>query len=375
MSDWESEWRELVSGRTGAWWAPGTRAALGLLSVVYGGAVTAYRSAFDRGWLRQHRLPCPVICIGNITVGGTGKTTTVRWVANLLGTWGLRPAVLCYGYQPGKRRSSRDVTVVSGPEGLRAPLELSGDEPRLLAEALPGVPVLVGKRRVLSGLRACEEFQPDVLVLDDGFQYWRLFKDLEIVLIDAENPFGYERLLPNGMLREPLSGLRRGHVAILTHAASVPPSHLRSTRGKLARLNPDMLVAEARHSPAGLRSAATGADVPADALREGRWLALSSLGHPGSFERTLRELGAGAVVPARFPDHHAYTEGEIRALRARAGDEGLCGIVTTEKDSVKIPTGWLGDTRCLVVRVELEFLSGQDDLEALVRTRLAPRDP
>lgn len=374
MSDFETRWRELISGSSKDWWAPVARTGLWALSGLYGGGVAAYRAAFDLGLLKTYRLPCPVISVGNVTVGGTGKTTTVRWLTRRLAGWGVRPAVLSYGYRAGgTRRDPNSVTVVADREGVREPVEVSGDEPQLLARSLPGVPLLIGKKRVLSGRRAWDEFQPDACILDDAFQYWRLQRDLDIVLISGTNPFGYDHLLPRGMLRESLRALRRADAAIVTHAAWVEPGRREALRQRLLKLNPKLVLAEARHVPVALRDHASGVTLPLETLAQGEWLAASSLGQPESFERTLEELGAGGVRPARFADHHPYTESDVQGLCERAGREKLTGVVTTEKDAVKIPSPWFGGTRCLVLEIDLQFLSGQDDIESLLRNRTQRR--
>lgn len=375
MSDLEAAWKELVSGRNCAWWAYPARGALRGLGTLYGSVIAGYRLGFDLGWKQTTRLPCRVVSVGNITVGGTGKTTTVRWLARRLREWNVRPAVLSYGYRAGKdegggKRDRNRVTVVAGPDGLRVPVEVSGDEPRLLAQSLPGVPVLTGRKRILSGQRAWDEFRIDVCVLDDAYQYWKLEKDLEIVLINATNPFGYGHVFPRGMLREPLRGLRRADAALITHAAWANPEEREALHRQLRRWNKRMVIAEARHVPTRLRDHRTGALLPLEHLRNGRWLALSGLGEPELFERTLRDQGVREISPARFPDHHPYTEGDLQSATARVRSEGLAGVVTTEKDGVKIAPEWLGETPCLVLEIDLEFLSGQADLEALLRNRV-----
>ncbi|MFN3652866.1 MAG: tetraacyldisaccharide 4'-kinase [Armatimonadota bacterium] len=374
MSDFETRWREVISGEAGDWWAPLARGGLGALAGLYAGVVGGYRLGFDLRLLHAASLPCRVVSIGNITVGGTGKTTTTRWLVRRLQEWGRRPAILSHGYRAGEAAETKQerppVTVVSDSHQVLAPVETSGDEPQLLARSLPGVPVLIGRKRVLTARHAYEQLGVDTCVVDDGFQYWRLKKDLEIVLLNATNPFGYGRLVPRGMLREPLRGLRRAHAAILTHAARVEPSERDKLRAQIRKLNPHLVLAEARHVPVCLREAATGARLPLESLREGRWLALSSLGSPESFERTLVELGARNPAPARFRDHHPYRREELAQVVQQVTREGLSGVVTTEKDFVKIPVEWLAGTDYRVLEVDLELLSGRDELEALVRTRV-----
>jgi tetraacyldisaccharide 4'-kinase len=375
VSDFEARWRDLVSGKTRDWWAPAGRAGLRALSLLYGAGIRAYRAAFDLGLLRTHQLPCRVLSVGNLTVGGTGKTTTVLWLARRLQDWGLSPAILSYGYRAPKAfGAARDrVTVVSDREGVRVPTAISGDEAQLLARGLPGVPVLIGPRRVLSGRQAWEEFRPDVCVLDDAFQYWRLRKDLEIVLVNAQNPFGYGGLLPRGTLREPLTALRRAHAVIVTHARRLAEPHRAALREILLRHNPELALAEAEHVPLRLRDHASGAMMPLDELRGERWGALAALGEPGSFERTLQDLGAVDPEPLRFPDHHLYTERDLRSVRQRVEDERLVGVVTTEKDAVKIAPEWLAGIPCRVLEIDLGFLSGRDAIERLLQERIVDR--
>jgi tetraacyldisaccharide 4'-kinase len=371
VSDFETNWRHLVSGEERAWWASSARTGLWALSGIYAGIVSGYRAGFDLGLLKTTRLPCPVLGIGNITVGGTGKTTTVRWLVRRLQEWGVHPAVLSYGYRAGAGKKERNaVTVVAGPEGIRTPVSLSGDEPQMLARSLPGVPVLIGRKRIYSGQQAWDEFRADACVLDDSFQYWRLEKDLELLLVNAANPFGYGHLLPRGMLREPLRGLRRAGGVILTHAAAVSTDERQRLRARIEKLKPGIAVAEAVHEPVRLRDHQSGALLGTETLREGRWLALSGLGQPESFENSLVQLGAREAAPARFRDHHAYTVEELEEARARVRSEGLAGIVTTEKDAVKIPAEWLEGCNCAVLEVDLRFLSGQEQIERLLRERI-----
>lgn len=374
MSRLESGWHDLISGRSRQWWSGPARAGLSALSLPYAGVISSYRALFDFGVIRPERLPCRVLSVGNITVGGTGKTTTVRWLARRLQSWGARPAILSRGYRAGKSGDPHAVTIVAGPEGLREAPESGGDEPVLLARSLPGVPVLIGRKRVRSGRLACEQFHPDVLLLDDAFQYWRLQKDLEVLLLDATNPFGYGSVFPRGMLREPTRGIRRAQAAVLTHASWADAADRERLLGTLRKRMPGAVLAEARHVPVSLRDHLTGESLGLGDLRHGKWLAVSGLGRPGAFERTLGEVGAREVESAPFPDHHAYTPEDIRAVRQRLQAGGFAGLVTTEKDAVKLPAEWLEGVCCRVLEIDLEFLSGQEPLEALLRRRLTGED-
>jgi tetraacyldisaccharide-1-P 4'-kinase len=378
---WEERWRELVLGRSGGPGAAAARAGLWALSGLYGGVISAYRAAYDLGLFRTVTAECRIVSVGNLTVGGTGKSTAVRWLARHFRERGARVAVLSYGYRVPHAGTLPEeaVTVVSDGEQILVPEAESGDEPRMLAEALPGVPVLIGKRRQLSAAEAVRRFGAQVCVLDDAFQYWRLVKDLELVLIDARCPFGGGHLLPRGLLREPLRALRRASVVIVTNGHELLERERAALRSRLRSLNPDALLAEARHAVSELRPLATdmgpAASPPlasdASALGGRRVLALSSLGNPEGFERTLAGLGA-EVASARFPDHHHYQPHELQREVERARAAGCAAIVTTEKDAVKINASWVGVFPVWVLAVELAFDHGREELEARL-DRLVPQ--
>mgnify|MGYP001431454970 CR=1 FL=1 len=300
------------------------RACLRLFSLPYRGAVAARNRLYDQGLLRQERLPCPVISVGNLTVGGTGKTPTVILLAAMLREKGRRPAVLSRGYG-GSARSG--VTVVSDEKRILTGWRQSGDEPVLIAGAVPGVPVLTGPKRILTGRAAVERFGADVLILDDAFQHRALYRDLDIVMLDAARPFGSGHLLPRGPLREPREALRRAHLLIRTGGAdtAIPPQGL-----------PPLPVFSGVHRPRGLVDAATGHMEPLVALRGTKVLGFAGIGSPEAFRQSLTTLGAQVVAFQPFPDHHPYTLTDIEALRRQAGERGAGRIITTEKDGVRL---------------------------------------
>ncbi len=300
------------------------RVALGILSLPYRGAVAARNGLYDRGLLRQERLPCPVISVGNLTVGGTGKTPTVILLAALLRERGRRPAILSRGYGGSARAP---VTVVSDGKGILAGWRESGDEPVLIARAVPGVPVLTGPRRILTGRVAVERFGADVLILDDAFQHRALFRDLDIVMLDAASPFGNGSLLPRGPLREPPEALSRAHLLIRTGGAE---------GGEPLRGAPLLPVFRGIHRPRGLVEAATGHMGPLMELRGTRVCAFAGIGSPKAFRQSLTALGAEVVAFRAFPDHHPYRRSDLDDLRRQAGEYGARLIVTTEKDGIRL---------------------------------------
>jgi tetraacyldisaccharide 4'-kinase len=300
------------------------RAGLRLLSMPYRGAIAARNRLYDRGLLRQERLPCPVISVGNLTVGGTGKTPTVILLAAMLRDNGRQPAVLSRGYGG----TARDpINTVSDGKRVLMGWREAGDEPLLIAGAVPGVPVLTGPERIRTGRAAVERYGADVLILDDAFQHRALFRDLDIVMVDALRPFGNGYLLPRGPLREPQEALRRADLLITTGGSEtaiarrkVPP--LPSFRGV--------------HRPRELVVAATGRALPLAELRGKKVCVFAGIGSPETFRRSLTALGAEVVSFRAFPDHHPYLFSELEALRRLAGESAAERIVTTEKDAVRL---------------------------------------
>lgn len=311
------------------------RAGLWLLSRLYAFGIGVYWGMYRFRILKRVRLRPTVVSVGNITVGGTGKTTTIQYLARAMMSADLRPAVLSYGYRAADKTA---VGIVSDGATLRMSTREAGDEAVLLARSLPGVPVLIGRRRVISGAEAERLFQPDVLLCDDAFQYWRLARDLDLVLVDASEPWGYGHVLPRGLLREPKSRLRRADAVLLTHVDLVSADRRDALAAELGRLGFFADGARplffARHAPCGLSWLEGGNAAAIDSLHGLPVLAVSSLGDPASFEAGLERAGA-EVTPMRFPDHHHYTHAEARAVEDAARVQG-CRLVTTAKDAVKL---------------------------------------
>jgi len=338
MSDRTERVLALMRGEGRGLRASAARAGLLALSWLYAIGIRVYWLMYRAGLLKRVRLRPVVVSVGNLTVGGTGKTTTIQFLARALTTAGLRVAILSYGYRAANRDS---VGIVSDSEGIRMSPDEAGDEAVLLASSLPGVPVLIGRRRVVSGAVAEERFRPDVLLCDDAFQYWRLHRDVDLLLVDAVEPWGYGHVLPRGLLREPKGQARRADAILMTHSDLVDPARADSLRRELE--DTGRPVWTARHAPRGLSllDGSPGGDL--GVLAGCGVLAVSSLGDPASFEATLRGLGA-VVTPMRFADHHRYDSEDIRRVEGTALEKGLM-IVTTAKDAVKVrrfvaPDAW-----------------------------------
>ena len=308
------------------------------LSTVYAAILHLRTAAYRKGLKRTFRLDIPVISVGNLTHGGTGKTPVVEALVRDLVRRGRKPAVLSRGYG---RRENRPLVLIGPDTGISS--RDSGDEPAELAGRLPGVPVIVDADRVRGGRRA-GSLGADCCVLDDGFQYLRLRRELDILLIDAGDPFGGSRLPPGGRLREPLGGIRRANLILVTKipGRKIPDPILSTLQG----LHPGCPVYGCRMEASRLIGA--GGQEQLSALEGREVLAFCGLGRPAAFIEMLRELGARIMEERVFPDHHVYTASEIRSIEKLAESRNWLPV-TTAKDAVKIPS--MKDLRVLEVRM------------------------
>jgi tetraacyldisaccharide 4'-kinase len=326
-------------------------------ALVYAAAVGLRGALYDRGWLARARLEVPVVCVGNLSAGGSGKTPMVAWVVRALERRGLRPGILARGY--GSRGARARVATSAGG---------GSDEALVLAELCPGVRQVEDVDRARGGFEL-ERAGVDVVVMDDGFQHRRLARDLDLVLIDATRPWGLPSsggrplcaLLPRGLLRESPAALRRAHAIVVTRSDQVEPAELVALEAELGPLAPGAPIARAVHAPVRLRELAGGAARPLDGLA-GREVDLASgLGNPEAFERTVRGLGVRVREHRRFPDHHQFAAGDLDGL---GGPERP--LVVSAKDAVKLARlGRGAASGALVLDVELELTSGEAPLLAL----------
>lgn len=306
---------------------PGALAAAG---AGYRGVLGLRDWLYARGVLRCRRVPCPVIAVGNLTVGGTGKTPATALAARTLAGLGRRPVVVSRGY--GRR--SRGVQVVADTVAIRLDPREAGDEPFLLARRLPGVPVVVGASRYEAARAAVERFGATAIVLDDGFQHRTLAKDLEVVMVRARRPWGNGRLLPAGPLREPLSALARADLVVVLGAAH--PAEAGEVADAVRRWAPSVPLLGARYEVVECWRAGGMEPIARGALAGRRLLAFAGIAWPAAFAATLEEIGVAPAGLQTFRDHHWYTAADLVALDARAGAIGADGLVTTEKDWVRL---------------------------------------
>lgn len=331
---------------------PGRLAALVLvpLSLVYGAFAWLHRHSWRWGPRRPRRLPCMVVSVGNLGVGGAGKTPTAAWIALGLYRRGYRVAIASRGY---RRRPREPVEVVSDGRRVLGNALRCGDEPMLLAALAPGVPVLVGRRRDAVGLRAVSAFGAEILVLDDGFQHHRLHRDLDLVTVHGQAGFGNRRVLPAGPLREPACALLRAQgVGIVDGPLSAADADWLDRRAPQARRF------QVERRPARLRALAGGAQVPLGSLAGRPVGLLCGLARPASFRETVEALGARIQSERFFPDHHDYRAGDLKGL---ADDADLW--LTTEKDAGKILPGWAPGVEIQVLGLETRVEGGDSFLD------------
>lgn len=336
------DYHALIRSQTPGLTAQVQRAGLWVASVPYGWAVRLRNRLYDRRWMPSQRAAIPVVSIGNLTVGGTGKTPCVEYVARFYRQLDLRVAILSRGY---------------GSAGGR------NDEAMVLEENLPDVPHLQGADRVALAKTAVEELESELLVLDDGLQHRRLARDLEVVLVDATNPWGYGYLLPRGLLREPPASLGRAGIVVLTRCDQVDETVRGRLREVVNRLAPGVPVVETSHRPLDLVDSEQQA-APLERVFRQPVAAFCGLGNPEAFRRTLAALGARVEVFRIYPDHHAYTREDVEALRGWAREQAAeCLVVTTQKDLVKLRLTQLGGRPLWALRIRLHVESGQEELD------------
>lgn len=354
-------------------WAAVLRFFLRLMSGLYAFAVDIKLNLYRLGILKQHRLPCRVISLGNITVGGTGKTPTAQRLAALIRDMGYKVVILNRGYRAAWRG---DVGLVSDGQKIYMTAAEAGDEAYLLAKSLPGVPVVIGSERAQTGQYAVKKLQAEVIILDDAYQHWQLARDLDIVLIDASNQFGNNFLLPRGTLREPLKNLNRANAFLLTKVDQSSDSVRDNIRETLTNYNDKAIIVESIHRPRCFTEieqwykGARCTDIPLDDIRNKKVVAISAIGNPLSFEQTIAGLGAQVIDSVRFPDHHNYTMVEMQWAMERAVEQNAFALVTTEKDAVKIPSEFVHLARPLpvyVLGIEVRFLDGYEEFMELIK--------
>jgi len=340
------------------------------LSFVFSAVVSFRYLLYKTGVLRRHPLGIQVISIGNVTAGGTGKTPVTEMFARALSAEGRKVAILSRGYRrkeaPWWQRMFTQVIdpplVVSDGKRVLLDSAVGGDEPYMLASNLPGVAVVVDRDRVKAGRYATKRLGCDTLILDDGFQYQRLKHSIEVVLVDATNPFGNGHMLPRGVLREPARHVKRADVIFLTKCRG----DTSEVEAEIRKYNKKAKIVRCAHSPRSLKDVWSREEFPLSWLAGKTLCTLSGIASPKGFENSLRHMGAKVVWCERYADHHRYDSSEVLYALNRTADMAADALVTTEKDAVRFPRFETTPVKCLYLRIAIEILDGEDGFREIV---------
>lgn len=328
------------------------------ISRVYGPAMELRSKLYQNGWLKTHRLPCPVISIGNITLGGTGKTPMTIYLANLLQSMGYNPAIICRGY--GGKCEHAGGVVTDGVSVFLGP-EDAGDEPYLMASGLSGIPVVVGKDRCASGMKVWRSFCPDVIICDDAFQHLRLYRDLNLVLLDDDNPVGNGKIFPRGPLRESLHQLERADAFVTTRTET--DKFEQNVFRKKIKIT-DKPVFRCCHVADAVSFLGTGGlweKCDPDEIRDKACTAFSGIARNEDFLRTLTGFGCRVKNFIFFPDHHDFSEKDLETVLRTAQKGRVEFIVTTEKDRVRLPKKMSLPIKIYSLGIRISFM-GEDKI-------------
>lgn len=337
-------WLALVSGKKQGILPTVGRIFLRLLSYPYSLVMRLRNLGYDLGWLHSEAVSIPVIVVGNLTVGGTGKTPAVEYIARFIRERDQRVTILSRGYGTGQGRN---------------------DEAMVLEDNLDDVPHLQGTDRVELANNAIEELESEVLLLDDGFQHRRLKRDCDIVLIDATNPWGYGYTLPGGLLREPISGLKRAHLVIVTRSNFVSIDTLQAIKQRIERITPTCPIALSQHQPKLLKN--TSSEQPIESLHGRKVAAFCGIGNPSGFWKTLTDLGCKLIDSRQYADHHQYQRSDVDDLMKWASHlPADTWIITTQKDWVKLRIDSLADKPLYALTIALVITEGEELLQRTI---------
>ncbi len=346
-----------------------------MLSTLYGFAVRLRAILYDHGILQSGKLPCCVISIGNLTVGGTGKTPMTVYLAQLLRDAGYKPVVISRGY---KGQAENKGGVVSDRQNVLLGSDIAGDEPFMMAQKLKGIPVLVGADRFRIGMKAVEKFSPDVIVFDDAFQHRRLRRDVNIVLVDDKSLFGNGYLLPRGMLREPVSGISRSDLFVLTRC----DDNSKCSFDRLTEMAPEKPVFKSFHEPYvcgvfnGTEKSADGissvnTSQHSDLLKKSNVFVFSGIARNKEFQATVAEMAGEVSGAIGFKDHHQYTEKDFRLIAGKAQKCSADFLVTTEKDYVKIDGKIQSSIDIIVVGIRVAFKQDEIKFSEFIKDKIS----
>ena len=385
--NYEQSHRKLISGQHTGPVTGVLRLLLSMISVGYTFVVRLRNVLYSKGWLKVHHVDATVICVGNITTGGTGKTPLVVWVYSLITS-----------YAKSQISDSRCAILTRGYKAAREPDSTAhhySDEIAIFAESCPEARVIVNPDRVAGANEAIHKFNAEVLIMDDGFQHRRLARDIDIVTIDATQPFVYGKILPAGLLREPVTALKRADAVVITRCDQIGAIELDGLENKLRTIHPDLIIAKSIHAPVCVKYPEPPV-IPAKAgiqkdnekvdsclrrndnikqLKGKKVLAFCGIGNPRAFLETIRHLGCDLIGSKVYNDHYHYTKDCLSDLFHQAQHHGAELILTTQKDWTKVSRLVPAKTSISLayLRIEIQFLSGREQLTALIEEALQGR--
>lgn len=360
----QQAYRRLISGQSTGPSASILRLLLQIPAVIYSTAVRLRNLLYSKGFLNTHTADVPVISIGNITTGGTGKTPLVIWLCKFLQRKQMPCAVLTRGY---KTQTAKQSSIAN--------------EPAIITKSCPQAKVITNPDRITAAAEAVNKFGAKVLVMDDGFQHRRLSRDLDIVTIDSTQPFGYGKILPAGLLREPIASLKRADAVVLTRCDQTSEAELAKLEKQLQLINPNMIIAQSAHTPICAKSAKQG-QISLDELKGKKIFAFCGIGNPDAFFTTIKALSANLVDCRIYNDHHQYTNNCLADICEEAKKLKADLVLTTQKDWFSSPLSAIDHTSneqsaikygipFAYLAIELKFLSGQDKITNLIEDALA----
>ncbi len=360
----QNSYRRLISGRQSGFWAAVLRFFLNLAAPIYSVIIRLRNLFYSKGWLKIYRADVPVVSVGNITVGGTGKTPLVIWLYRQI----MQQAAL-------KNRDCKCAILTRGYKTKKGRLS---DEPAILAKGCPDAKVIVNPDRAVAAVEAVDRFGADVLIMDDGFQHRRLARDLDIVTVDATMSFGCSRasgkprILPAGLLREPVSALKRADAIVLTRCDQVDEAELPRIEEKLQQANPEVKIARSIHAAVCVKSL-TQNQIGIEGLTGKKIFAFCGIGNPDAFLSTVKDLKLDLVGSKIYNDHHFYTEECLTDIYEEARYLQADLILTTQKDWSKaiLPTSAGKDIMFAYLAIELKIIAGEDELTRLIEDKLS----
>jgi tetraacyldisaccharide 4'-kinase len=350
----QEAYRKLISGESGCR-CPCVGLILSFAAPVYAIVIRLRNFLYSKGWFKTYKVNAAVISIGNITVGGTGKTPLVVWVCKFLEQKNIQCAILTRGYKTHQHKRASSI-----------------DEPAIFIESCPQASVIVNPDRVAGAAEAINKFGAKALIMDDGFQHRRLHRDIDIVTIDATCPLGYGRMLPAGLLREPVAALKRVDAVVITRCDQVSEAELSKLEEKIRQVNSEVIIARSIHKPICAKSI-NGKEIGIEQLKGKKIFAFCGIGNPQAFLDTIKNIGAEVVGFKIYDDHHHYSSDDATNIYKLANNLKAELILTTQKDRTKIPVSEFikKDIPMAYLVVEANFISGEDKLKGLIEEALS----